>query len=120
MTERIDSKDYAKVVRGKSHTNARGVKTLDGYFGSKKEFNRWQELKLLEKSGDIRHLRHHEKFPLVVNEIEIKKYEADFTYYDLRSMCWKIEDSKGRRFREWIITKKLLRALYPSFEVIES
>lgn len=120
MTERIDAKDYAKVVRKKSWSNARHVKTTDGTFDSKGEHERWKELKLLEKSRAIHSLEHHQKFPLEVNEVLIKNYRADFCYYDVKAEKWIIEDFKGRKFREWALTKKLITALYPDYLVIET
>lgn len=118
MTERYDAKEYAKLVRGVSNNNAKPVRTEEGYFGSKGEHRRFGELKLLEKAGTISGLRLHHKFPIVVNGVHIKVYTADFIYVENgRSI---IEDHKGRRYREWILTKKLLRALYPEWTVIET
>lgn len=120
MTERIPAKDYAKVVRGVSNNKAQPLKTVDGYFGSKGEHRRFQELKLLEKAGAIKDLKLRTKFPIVVNGVHIKVYTADFTYFDVKENQITIEDHKGRRYREWILTKKLLRALYPEWRVIET
>ena len=120
MTERYDAKEYAKLVRGVSNNKAKPVKTEEGYFGSQGEYRRYGQLKLLDKAGVIEQLRLHHKFPIVVNGVHIKVYTADFTYYDLREKQQIIEDHKGRRYREWILTKKLLKALYPEWRVIET
>ncbi len=120
MTRRIDAKDYAKVVRGVSNNKAQPLRTKDGYFGSKGEHRRFEQLKLLQLGGAIRDLRLRHKFPIDVNGVRIKVYTADFTYFDVKENQITIEDHKGRRYREWILTKKLLRALYPQWRVIES
>ena len=120
MTERIDAKEYASVVRKKNKYGAKKVVTEEGTFDSKKEYARWCELKLLEKARDIKKLSHHELFPLEVSGKLIKTYEADFTYFDHRTMRWTIEDSKGVHTPEWRITKKLLQALLPSWIIVES
>lgn len=63
---------------------------LDGIiFDSKKEFQRYIELKAMQQRGEIRDLKHHTKFELAPKtKIEGEKrtkpalrYFADFTYY---------------------------------------
>ena len=120
MTERYDAKEYAKLVRGVSNNKAKSVRTAEGYFGSQGEYRRFGELKLLEIAGAIEFLRLHRKFNITVNGVLIKVYTADFTYYDMKTKQNIIEDHKGRRYREWILTKKLLKALYPEWTVIET
>ncbi len=83
--------------------------TVDGQvFDSKKEANRYKELRLLEKAGAIKDLRMQVKFTLIpaqrdeatgkVVERECS-YKADFVY---------VEDVKGFRTKEYVIKRKLM------------
>lgn len=94
-------------------------------FDSRKECRRWQELKLLEKAGEITDLRRQVPFELLPDQREpdrigprggIKKgriierkavYIADFVYKD-RSGLEVVEDCKGMRTKDYIIKRKLI------------
>lgn len=99
--------------------------TIDGEtFDSKKEAKRYCELKLLERAGEIRHLRRQEKFLLIPSQYEevvdakgkpkqkcIERecvYIADFVYQDARTGELVVEDTKGVRTKEYIIKRKLM------------
>lgn len=99
--------------------------TIDGEtFDSKKEAKRYCELKLLERAGEIRHLRRQEKFLLIPSQYEevvdakgkpkqkcIERecvYIADFVYQDARTGELVAEDTKGVRTKEYIIKRKLM------------
>lgn len=120
MTEHVPASEYAKVMRKKSHTKAKPVKTAEGYFASGGEHEHWGMLKLQEKAGVIRDLKCKERIPLTVNGVLIKTYNSDFTYWDVASGRFVFDDYKGRVFREWQLTKKLLTALFPDAIIIES
>lgn len=104
---------------------------LDGYrFDSKAEAKRYAELRILERSGEIRQLRVHPKYPLIVNGKEICVYEADFCYlaHDApRAFKGKvinmdmpvIEDVKGVRTAAYRIKKKLFEALHSGWRITE-
>jgi hypothetical protein len=96
--------------------------TIDGVvFDSRKEAARYGQLKLLERCGAVQNLAVHPKFPLYVNERLICHYEADFRYSELVNGVWveRIEDCKGVRTRDYLLKKKLLRALY-GVDVLET
>lgn len=114
--------------RGRSKYGAKKV-TIDGeVFDSRKEANRWRELKLLERAGEIRDLKRQVKFTLIEAQREpdslgpkggIKRgkiiereaaYIADFTYYEGSKFI--VEDSKGVRTPEYILKRKLLLDRY--------
>ena len=58
--------------------------TVDGRtWGSGDEYERWCELKLLERAGEIEQLVYHPIFSLWVNDHHICKYEADASYLQL-------------------------------------
>ena len=95
-------------------------KTLvDGImFDSKKEANRYCELKILLKKGKIFSLECHPKFPLSVNECLIGTYIADFSYTDYTSGgrglygFAVVEDVKGVKTAVYRLKKKLMKAIY--------
>lgn len=103
--------------------------TIDGEtFDSKREAKRYCELKLLERAGEIRHLRRQEKFLLIPSQFEevtdakgkpkqkcIERecvYIADFVYQDSRTGKLVVEDTKGVRTKEYIIKRKLMLKEY--------
>lgn len=90
--------------------NARPVE-IDGIrFASEAEARRYGELRLLERAGEICLLEVHPTFPLVVNGQRVAAYEADFSYRDASGLI--VEDVKGVRTRDFIIRRKLMKAVY--------
>ncbi|MFS1428927.1 DUF1064 domain-containing protein [Vibrio splendidus] len=86
---------------------------VDGImFDSGHEAHRYQDLKLLEKIGEISDLKLQPKFPLEVNGILICKYYADFSYFDHTKGESVVEDVKGFRTKEFILKKKLMMAVH--------
>lgn len=93
-------------------------------FDSKKECNRWHELRILQRAGEISELRRQVEFVLIpfqkvrnpitgqwVTEREVK-YIADFVYTDTRTNLTVVEDVKGYRdggaYRVFVIKRKLM------------
>lgn len=84
---------------------------LDGHcFDSKREAERYSELALLWKNGDIEDLKIHERYPLVVNNHLVCTYEADFVYTENGQEV--VEDVKGFRTDVYKLKKKLMLAVY--------
>ena len=100
--------------------------TVEGErFDSLKEFRRWQELKLLEKAGEITELRRQVPFELIPEQREpdtigprggVRKgriierkavYIADFVYKDADGLEV-VEDCKGMRTKDYILKRKLI------------
>ena len=87
--------------------------TRDGEtFDSIKEFNRWKELKLLERAGEITDLQRQVKFELIPSQRMNGKvverpvtYVADFVYTKGRQLV--VEDSKGFRTKDYILKRKM-------------
>lgn len=106
-------------------------------FDSKKEYKRWNELRMLEKTGQIRDLKRQVKFVLIPAQREpdtigpkggIKPgrllerevaYIADFTYVEILPFADEadtgvltgvlvVEDTKGIRTKDYIIKRKLM------------
>lgn len=89
------------------------ITVIDGYkFPSKAEANRYLALKLLEKSGQIKGLEIHPRYPLEVNGQRICIYEADFRYFDVERGTTRVEDVKGMRTAAFVLKKKLLKACH--------
>ena len=88
-------------------------RTIDGItFDSEKEAGRYFELKLLKAAGGISQLTCQVRFQLRVNDELICSYVADFVYIDLISGQRVVEDVKGKRTREYIIKKRLMKACH--------
>lgn len=100
---------------------------IDGItFDSRREGNRWKELKLAEDSGSISNLMrqvHYELIPVQKEKdtigsrggiksgkvIERKvEYIADFVYTDNVTGETVVEDTKGLRTTDYIIKRKLM------------
>lgn len=88
---------------------------VDGItFDSAREARRWQELRLLERAGQITDLARQVPYLLVPKqrrddgkaEREVK-YVADFWYRDRRGREV-VEDSKGMRTRDYVLKRKLM------------
>lgn len=105
---------------------------IDGHtFDSKHEANRYLELKLLERAGEISDLRLQVEYELIPNQWDIEErygkngrrlkpkevllerkccYVADFVYTDNRTDETVVEDTKSKATRtpEYIIKRKLM------------
>src|SRR5258708_2708731 len=66
-------------------------------FDSKKEADRWNELLMLEKAGEIIDLRRQVRYEIWFNNVKICDYVADATYVDRAERDRVVEDSKGVR-----------------------
>ena len=88
---------------------AKKVTASDGsVFDSKREFNRWCELRLLERAGKITGLRRQVSYELIPKQDGERacSYIADFTYYENGELV--VEDCKGHRTEVYRLKKKLL------------
>lgn len=93
---------------------------VDGMtFDSKLEARRFQELKLLERAGEIKDLCCQIKFELIpsqrVNGKVIERavsYVADFVYEDKATGKTVVEDTKGFKTKDYIIKRKLMLHKY--------
>ena len=87
---------------------------LDGIvFDSKKEAQRYAELKLLERSGAIHNLQRQVRYELIPAQKKDGKtverachYIADFVYEDNGKTV--VEDVKGYRTKEYVLKRKLM------------
>lgn len=92
---------------------------VDGItFDSKKESERYLELKLLERAGCIKELELQKSFEIQPafsfknKKIRAIKYVCDFYYYDNDRRQYVVEDTKGMRTKEYLLKKKLFEYKY--------
>jgi len=90
-------------------------------FASKKEAARYQELRFLEKAGEIKDLRLQVPFKFQLNGVHICKYLADFVFKERKNGYWieVVEDTKGRATRDYRIKKRMMKAFF-AIDVRES
>lgn len=84
---------------------------VDGItFDSRKEANRYQELKLLERAGKIHDLQMQVPFELIPKQDGERscRYVADFVYTDAETDQKVVEDTKGVRTDVYKIKRKLM------------
>lgn len=109
--ETISLVDYHRLT--KPHKYGSKKTEVDGvWFDSKKEADRYRQLKVLERCAHIKNLNLQPAFPLIVNETLISTYVADFSYFDMRTKEATVEDTKGLKTPVYRLKKKLFEALY--------
>lgn len=95
-------------------------------FDSKKEAERYKELKLLEKVGVISDLELQSKFLLQPGYVNAKGekirpiyYVADFYYYDNELKKYVVEDTKGVKTDVYKLKKKMFEYQYIDKTIVE-
>ena len=94
-------------------------------FDSKKEANRYSELRLLEMAGKIKDLRLQHQFILQPSfrknskTIRAITYVADFVYYDFERMKIVVEDVKGFKTKEYMLKRKMFEYKFPDLTIVE-
>lgn len=86
------------------------TKTIDGIkHDSKKEAERWMELQMLQRTGEIANLRRQVPFELIPKQAGERacNYIADFVYLDKAGKTI-VEDAKGVKTDVYKIKKKLM------------
>jgi len=109
----------------RSKYNSRKV-VVDGIiFDSRKEANKYCELLLLKKAGEIAEIELQPVFELQPafvtpqgKKVRAITYRADFrvTYHDGRHV---VIDTKGYRTKEYLLKKKMFLKNFPEIEFIE-
>ena len=99
-----------------SKYNNQKIRAGGEVFDSKREYNRWCELRLLERSGIICNLQRQVKFRLIDSQKTPERterpcdYIADFVYYENGRRV--VEDCKGMRTDVYKIKRKLMLEKY--------
>ncbi len=100
-----------------SRSKYRNVKTrrFGQVFDSKKEADRYLELRSLLERGEIKKLRRQVKYPFILNSVKVTTYVADYVYED-RFGREVVEDVKGMKkgaaYQTFKIKQRLMLALY--------
>ena len=105
----------------RSKYNARKT-VVDGIrFDSKAEAKRYQELKMLERAGEVKELQLQYIYPLMVpgvgnggayERVCVGKYIADFRYRKGPRGLLMVEDVKGVKTAIYRLKKKMVEAQY--------
>lgn len=94
-------------------------------FESKKEGDRYIQLKTLERVGLIKELELQKSFELQPTFRKNRKtyrsitYKADFYYYDNHLERYVVEDTKGFKTEAYRIKKKMFEYKYKYLELVE-
>lgn len=120
-------KSYAEVLqsfkRPKSKFGNKKVRVeIDGEmvtFDSKKEYARWKDLVLAQKSGAIKSLMRQVRYKLKINGLLVCTYVADFVYTDFLTGKQVVEDCKGYKTQIYILKRKLMLAIH-GIQILES
>lgn len=127
MQEHWSLQEYKNYKEKKSKYGAKKTIVNGIKFDSKKEANRYLELKLLEKQGLIKHIDRQTRFELQPSykkngkTIRAIYYVADFAYIDVKTGKTIIEDVKSEATKTQVyrIKKKILEYKYPNLEIKE-
>lgn len=85
--------------------------TIDGVrFASQGEADRFHQLKLLERAGQIEKLQRQVRFSLVWDDVHICDYIADATYFEHGRFV--VEDFKGALTPDGELKLKMMRACH--------
>jgi hypothetical protein len=98
---------------------------VDGIkFPSKREANRYQQLKILEQVGEISGLERQPKYPIVINGEPVlirskgypngrkASYKADFRYFCNKTKKEIVEDAKGMPTEADVLRRAIVEAIY--------
>jgi hypothetical protein len=114
LTEKEAAKlGIPQVESGKEKRNKFGNRKVDG-FDSAKEYRRYHELRLRAKLGEIVDLKTQVRFELVPKQKgeRAAHYDADFTYTEVATGEFVVEDAKGFRTRAYILKRKLMQRVH--------
>ena len=92
-------------------------------FDSKLEAERFQQLLLLEKAGEISGLMLQVEFqilkgwtnPETGEKVKSRHYVADFVYNDRETGAWVIEDTKGIETPDFRLKWDYMKSEYPEY-----
>ena len=123
MSKRTGWQDNAWIFAKTSKYGAKKVNINEEHYDSIKEFSRHQELKLLEKAGEISDIRRQVKYVLIPKQVDENgkllerecSYKADFTY-KTKTGEYVVEDVKGytgsSAYAVFVVKRKLMLQVY--------
>lgn len=97
------------------------ITAVDGIkFRSKKEADRYSDLRAMERWGTIKNLTLQPRFPLVVEGVKVGLMVADFGYEylcgDAVQARYTVEDVKGAKTLLWKLKWALAKVIYPHID----
>lgn len=126
VTERMTAADLQSLrTQGKGQKYGAQRMTVDGItFDSKKEARRYQELRLMERAGQIADLQRQVVIelegragPLLTRTGRQMRITVDFAYVDRKTGLTVFEDAKGLPTRDYEVRRAVAQAM--GIEVIE-
>jgi hypothetical protein len=123
-TDKMDIPTYRREAKGRAHKYGARATTVDNIsFPSRREANRYTELKALLRAGKISNLEVDAQNPIIydieVNGLHITNYRPDFRYYDNETKRMVVCDAKGFRTDVYRLKRKLVRAVF-GIEIMET
>ena len=117
--QRVRSKAVARSKYGNHKVVIDGEKVAD----SQREYRRLNDLKVLQRAGEIKDLQTQVRYNLIPAQKICGKtergvsYVADFVYWtkDNQLIC---EDAKGHKTADYIIKRKLMKLIH-NIDVVE-
>lgn len=92
-------------------------------FDSQKEYNRFLELNMLQKSGVISDLQRQVRFEIIPKTATERAafYVADFVYVqaDGKKICEDVKSSMTKKLHDYILKRKLMKWRYPEYQFVE-
>ena len=118
MTEEMTLEEYNEILvnpapRGNKFHAKRTVASDGQMCDSRAEMRRYEQLLLMQRSGEISDLVIHPRWLIQVNGRDICHYTADAQYIDHGILI--VEDTKSpptRKKRDYRIVKKLMEAVF--------
>lgn len=107
LFEKVEQLPKKRSKYGNTETEVDGVK-----FQSKKEANRYRELLLLLKTGEIGILRMQVEYELNPGGTHSLRYVADFVYIITKTGEEVVEDVKGWRTKEYRKKRRLMKKVH--------
>jgi hypothetical protein len=112
MTETISAAEWRASPTAKKSKYGNKRVLLDGItFDSKAEAKYYSELKIRERAAEIFDVELQRPFDLTIGGFLICTYRCDFSYVSQSDGKFHVVDVKGVRTREFIIKKKLMKAI---------
>jgi len=117
MSEIITAAEFKKLKAKKSKYKAKKV-VFDGIkFDSIKECNRYKQLLLMQKAGEVVKIELQPRYDIIINSNFCGFYKADFKLYYSDGRI-DIEDVKGMKLPIYNLKKKIVEAMY-NIKIIE-
>lgn len=117
---RLNREVFQEVEKPKKKSKYKNTKTeVDGIvFDSLKEANRYKELRLLLKVGEIGLLKRQVEYELNPRGSYSLKYISDFEYTIATTGEQVVEDVKGFRTKEYLKKRRLMKKVH-GIEIVE-